>query len=296
VSSFAPTPTAIIEIESKNKVQPTGACAFFFAQNMSRKPRPRRHPPASRPGSAQKSSTQKSPAQFSSAQTASHRELTTKRRGELAELAFTLKATALGFTVSRPYGESNRYDFIVDFCGKNPCAGPDPAESHNLDSHHPNSSGNSAAGKTPNCKTVLDTTAKTATVNTATPRTATPNPTTRKHTRKNPSLRQTIANLAAQLPHPPTSLWRVQVKCSTQIMDGLYRVNAHRRINGRAVPYLPSEIDFFAVYIIPEDTWYIIPLLATRGRTSLLFRRKADPRPGLYDPYREAWPLLHPRM
>ena len=72
------------------------------------------------------------------------------------------------------------------------------------------------------------------------------------------------------------------------------RVNAHRRSNGRAVPYLPGEIDFFAVYIIPEDTWYIIPLAATRGKTSLLFRRRRDPKPGLYDAYREAWHLLRP--
>jgi hypothetical protein len=73
-------------------------------------------------------------------------------------------------------------------------------------------------------------------------------------------------------------------------------VNAWHSFCGQVIPYSPSEIDFFAVYIIPEDTWYIVPLLATRRRTSLLFRRKADPRPGLYDPYREAWPLLHPRM
>src|SRR5579864_7341802 len=41
-------------------------------------------------------------------------ELTTKRRGELAELAFTLKAASLGFGVAKPYGDSERYDFIVD--------------------------------------------------------------------------------------------------------------------------------------------------------------------------------------
>ena len=96
-------------------------------------------------------------------------------------------------------------------------------------------------------------------------------------------------------PTPPPPLWRVQVKCSTQLFEGLYRVNAHRRACGRAVPYLPGEIDFFAVYIIPEDTWYIIPLHATGGVTSLLFRRRADRRPGLYDAYREAWHLLRPK-
>lgn len=36
-----------------------------------------------------------------------------KKRGELSELAFVHKAESLGFGVSKPYGESNRYDFIV---------------------------------------------------------------------------------------------------------------------------------------------------------------------------------------
>src|SRR5579862_4289978 len=46
--------------------------------------------------------------------TAGQRELNTKRRGELAELAFTLKAARLGFGVSRPFGDSERYDAIID--------------------------------------------------------------------------------------------------------------------------------------------------------------------------------------
>jgi hypothetical protein len=37
----------------------------------------------------------------------------TKKRGELAELAFVYKAAGLGFGVARPYGDSDRYDFIV---------------------------------------------------------------------------------------------------------------------------------------------------------------------------------------
>jgi hypothetical protein len=105
---------------------------------------------------------------------------------------------------------------------------------------------------------------------------------------------QPIAIPAVTPPDPSPPLWRVQVKCSTQLSTGLYRINAHRRLNGRAVPYLPGEIHFFAAYIIPEDTWYIIPLRAARGVTSLLFRRRRDRRPGLYDAYREAWHLLRP--
>jgi hypothetical protein len=87
----------------------------------------------------------------------------------------------------------------------------------------------------------------------------------------------------------------VQVKCSTHLLEGFYHISAHRRINGRAVPYLPSEIDFFAAHVIPEDTWYIIPIQAVNGRSSLLFRRKRDRKPGMYDQYREAWRLLRPQ-
>jgi hypothetical protein len=36
-----------------------------------------------------------------------------KKRGELAEMAFILKAERLGFEVAKPYGESNRYDFVL---------------------------------------------------------------------------------------------------------------------------------------------------------------------------------------
>jgi hypothetical protein len=37
-----------------------------------------------------------------------------KRRGEVAELAFMLKAASLGFGVAKPWGDSDRYDFILD--------------------------------------------------------------------------------------------------------------------------------------------------------------------------------------
>ena len=87
-------------------------------------------------------------------------------------------------------------------------------------------------------------------------------------------------------------LSRVQIKCSTQLVDELYRVNAHRRIDGRAVPYKLTEIDFIAAYIIPEDSWFILPLRDILGTTSLLFRRKRDRRPHPYNQYREAWHYL----
>jgi PD-(D/E)XK endonuclease len=40
--------------------------------------------------------------------------LWTKRRGEVSELAFFYKAASLGFGVAKPWGDSERYDFILD--------------------------------------------------------------------------------------------------------------------------------------------------------------------------------------
>ena len=159
------------------------------------------------------------------------REQTTKRRGEISELAFALAAARQGFGISRPYGDSERYDLI-------------------LDSTH--------------LKSVISTEAE----------------------RKRAQWRDLL--LAPARPR----LIRVQVKSSTQLQCGLYRVNAHRRINGRAVPYTLAEIDFFAAYVIPEDSWFIFPLPHILGLTSLLLSPKKRRRPGLYDNYREAWPLL----
>jgi hypothetical protein len=39
---------------------------------------------------------------------------TRKRRGEAAEAAFLAKASSLGFGVAKPWGDSERYDFVVD--------------------------------------------------------------------------------------------------------------------------------------------------------------------------------------
>jgi PD-(D/E)XK endonuclease len=41
-----------------------------------------------------------------------------KARGELAEARFLAKAMSLGFVVNKPFGDSARYDFVVDAGGR----------------------------------------------------------------------------------------------------------------------------------------------------------------------------------
>ena len=251
---------------------------------MSRNRSSRRRPPASRPRPA-----------------SGQHELTTKRRGELAELAFTLKAASLGFGVSKPYGDSERYDVILDARTPYPCRCPfqlcvlaqQTSAVQSPQSNPIAKRRKHADHDLPRPGLAIASFRGRDEIDQA--------PTRRRNRSQAPSPRshseQTNA-CAAGMPVCPLDssapLWRVQVKCSTQLLNGLYRINGHRRTHGRALPYLPSEIHFLAAYIIPEDTWYIIPLHAVRG-TSLLFRRKKDHRPGLYDQYREAWQLLRPK-
>lgn len=158
--------------------------------------------------------------QASNTKTPFEREQTTKRRGEISELAFALAAARQGFGISRPYGDSERYDIILDCPKDDPCH-PDPSRGQ------------------------------------ARPR-----------------------------------LIRVQVKATTQLQYGLYRANTHRRINGRAVPYTLAEIDFFAAYVIPEDSWFIFPLTHILGSTAVTLSPKRRRKPHVNDLYREAWHLL----
>ncbi len=119
------------------------------------------------------------------------REDATKRCGEITQLAFALKAARLRFGVSHPYGDSERYDVILD-CHRDHLFQAAPNATFLADRFRPR-------------------------------------------------------------------LIRVQVKATAQLLNGLYHVNAHRRIHGRAVPYKLSEIDFIAAYVIPEDSWFIFP-------------------------------------
>jgi len=87
-------------------------------------------------------------------------------------------------------------------------------------------------------------------------------------------------------------LLRVQVKACAYMKHGMHQAFICRYEDGVPVAYTEPEIDFVAVYIIPEDTWYILPVREVVGRRSVLFRPKGWLGSDPYACYREAWHLL----
>ena len=104
-----------------------------------------------------------------------------KLQGELAELLFMHKATTLGLTVSKTFGDSAKYDFIVE------------------------------RGR---------------------------------------------------------RFYRVQVKSVFKRMQYGYCAKAANGV-GSHKPYSRRQIDFLAVYVIPLDTWWIIPVSEILHQTNV---------------------------
>jgi hypothetical protein len=126
-----------------------------------------------------------------------------KLRGEWAEMRFMARAAENGLVVTKPWGDSSHYDFIVDYDGQ---------------------------------------------------------------------------------------ISRVQVKstkCKQARCEASYLCDLGR--NGR--PYTAKQVDFFAIYVIPCNVWYILPIGVVAGETSTLTLspNKGDAK---YALYQEAWHLL----
>lgn len=71
----------------------------------------------------------------------------------------------------------------------------------------------------------------------------------------------------------------------------VYLFMTHRNSGER---YFSADIDFYALYVIPEDLWFIVPPRALRGKpNAYLCPGVPDYRPGRrFEKYREAWHLL----
>lgn len=130
-----------------------------------------------------------------------------KAQGELTELRFYLKAFEQGLIVSKPFGDNQRYDFIVDCEGR---------------------------------------------------------------------------------------LSRVQIKSVSVIdkysRDKRYRINSSFGAS-RKKSYSVNEIDVLVVFIIPENTWYIIPVREISSIKTLGFRphKKSN---GKMESFKNRWDLF----
>jgi len=83
-----------------------------------------------------------------------------------------------------------------------------------------------------------------------------------------------------------SKLYRVQVKSSSAYFKGgrKYKFNTSHCSSHRK-PYTKDDIDFFALYVVPLNTFHIIPIEETKGQMTF----------GLYDSeirFKEAWHLF----
>lgn len=79
---------------------------------------------------------------------------------------------------------------------------------------------------------------------------------------------------------------RVQVKSTMFVDRGGYSCS----VRGCRGPYTGDPFDFVAVYVIPEDLWYIIPARKCYGQGSVALYPNL--KLSKYSRYKEAWDLL----
>jgi len=87
-------------------------------------------------------------------------------------------------------------------------------------------------------------------------------------------------------------LHRVQVKSTTNFDGYGYRLGTYWKSTAKHLTYTAEQIDFIAGYVIPEDTWYILPVNAFTPRKAVCVYPHRSTDHGQYEQYREAWHLL----
>jgi hypothetical protein len=80
---------------------------------------------------------------------------------------------------------------------------------------------------------------------------------------------------------------RMQVKSTEVWKDGCYVCHLHAYGNRL---YTEKQIDYYAIYVLPEDVWYIFPAQTLAGMTAVAMTpNRATAK---YNNYKEAWWLL----
>ena len=75
--------------------------------------------------------------------------------------------------------------------------------------------------------------------------------------------------------------------CSTWVD----RVNIGRGKHTK-IAYTKNDIDFFAIYLLPEDAWYILPVEFAAGRVGLSVPKKDHVLGTKYESFLNAWHFL----
>jgi len=83
-------------------------------------------------------------------------------------------------------------------------------------------------------------------------------------------------------------LLRVQIKSTTFVRGRTYTCNL---VGPKHEAYEEGVLDFYAVYLVPVDLWYILPHEAAR-KTSVSFQFTPTREGHKYEKYLEAWHLL----
>ena len=84
-------------------------------------------------------------------------------------------------------------------------------------------------------------------------------------------------------------LARVQVKATSRYEYG-YKVAVS--YGATKIPYSPNEIDYFAIYIVPEKIWYLIPVDVLGGTKNITLQ--PDSEKCKFSKYKENWNIILP--
>jgi hypothetical protein len=60
---------------------------------------------------------------------------------------------------------------------------------------------------------------------------------------------------------------------------------------GRTRKYSAKDVDFFAIFVVPDEAWYIIPIVQLRRARTTFYLNPRNPK-NRYFRYLEAWHLL----
>ena len=84
---------------------------------------------------------------------------------------------------------------------------------------------------------------------------------------------------------------RVQVKSTTKFRDAAYECAINDIVAAtRRRRYAPGDFDFYAIYLVPEDLWYIIPAASVERKRAIGLNPRY--RKSRYFAHLEAWDLL----